>query len=56
MVHTLWNPSLHVRDQETGGGEGNTKDHKGILIKENCNSVHIGHGIHGRNSMNNTPQ
>ena len=25
--------------------QGDTKDHEGILIKENCNGVHSGHGI-----------
>lgn len=48
IVHTLWHPSLHVWDQETGGEEftqGDKKDHECILIKENCDSVHSGHGI-----------
>lgn len=51
---------FNVQKQETGGGgggeKGNTKAHKGILIKDKCNSVHSGHGSHGRNSMSNTSQ
>jgi hypothetical protein len=44
MTHILQNPLLHVQDNEWGKDMGVTEGHNCVLILENYNNVHNGHG------------